>query len=119
MKTNTDNELKLKARSHPELKQQKWNLFIGEEPYGFVARVQRARGTGSRRRFQEALPGGASRRPGLINYKGGPDWVRLFFFDAVRRRSGEEGSSDPSNARPFCPPGTAPASPRKTRLGAF
>jgi len=34
MKTNTDNELK--APSHPELKQQKWNLFIGQEPYGFV-----------------------------------------------------------------------------------
>jgi len=36
MKTNTDNELKIKAPSHPELKQQKWNLFIGQEPYGFV-----------------------------------------------------------------------------------
>jgi hypothetical protein len=36
MNTRTDSELSLKAPSHPELKQQKWNLYIGEEPYGFV-----------------------------------------------------------------------------------
>jgi hypothetical protein len=36
MKTNTDSELRLKAPSHPELRQQKWNLFIGDQPYGFV-----------------------------------------------------------------------------------
>ena len=36
MKTNTDTELRLKAPSHPELKQQRWNLFVGDEPYGFV-----------------------------------------------------------------------------------
>ena len=36
MKTNTDNELTIKAPIHPELTQKKWNLFIGDEPYGFV-----------------------------------------------------------------------------------
>ncbi len=37
MKTHTDNEFRLRAPSQPELKQQKkWNLFIGDEPYGFV-----------------------------------------------------------------------------------
>ncbi len=36
MKTHTDNEFKLRAPSQPELKQQKWNLYIGDEPYGFV-----------------------------------------------------------------------------------
>jgi hypothetical protein len=37
MKTHTENnEFKLRAPSQPELKQQKWNLFVGNEPYGFV-----------------------------------------------------------------------------------
>ena len=36
MKTDTHNELRLKAPSHPERRQPKWNLFIGQEPYGFV-----------------------------------------------------------------------------------
>lgn len=36
MKTHTDSETSIKAPGHPEAKQQKWNLFIGNEPYGFV-----------------------------------------------------------------------------------
>jgi hypothetical protein len=36
MKTHTDSETSIKAPEHPETNQQKWNLFIGEEPYGFV-----------------------------------------------------------------------------------
>lgn len=37
MQTNDNNEFRLRAPSQPELKQQmKWNLFIGDEPYGFV-----------------------------------------------------------------------------------
>ena len=37
MKTHTENnEFRLRAPSQPELKQQRWNLFVGSEPYGFV-----------------------------------------------------------------------------------
>ena len=36
METHTDSEASIKAPGHPETNQQKWNLFIGDEPYGFV-----------------------------------------------------------------------------------
>ena len=36
MKTHTDSNTSIKAPAHPELTQRKWNLFIGDEPYGFV-----------------------------------------------------------------------------------
>ena len=37
MKTHiANNEFRLRAPSQPELKQQRWNLFVGSEPYGFV-----------------------------------------------------------------------------------
>jgi hypothetical protein len=36
MLTDDNSEFRLRAPSQPELKQQKWNLFIGDGPYGFV-----------------------------------------------------------------------------------
>jgi len=36
IKSPTDQNAEVQAQSQSELKQRKWNLFMGEEPYGFV-----------------------------------------------------------------------------------